>query len=245
MGRGVGGATTDLDVGRIASADGQNTAADGIEAGTLEAGGSLADAVNPEVGTALGGSVLVLDVVATACADGAVVSRCTNIVVTRCNGSIEGVVDVASRGAGYADGDLVATAAGRQLARCLGIEGIRHRRQLESGGHLTVPGGGTGAANVHGEVELLIPRHVAGEAGDITQVDGEIAIGDSDLVGAGAGLCPKQGAASGGIVELEFDVVVPIGGNGTRSTFQAGLEVQVVARGSIRGRRRARKEKQR
>lgn len=112
-----------------------------------------------------------------------------------------------------------------------------------------------GTTNVHGQVHLLIPRHGTGEASDVTEVDGQVAVDDSDTVvvtcsdaiGVIASLCPEQCATRQGVVELELDVVEAIGNNGTSGRLQASLEVEVVAGGGIRGgyvRVCARKEKQ-
>ena len=81
--------------------------------------------------------------------------------------------------------------------------------------------------NVHGEVKLLVPRHVAWEGVLGTKVYGDVAIGypDTVVIASGTtvavvvGLSPEECTTRVCIVELELDVVVAIRGNGTSSGF--------------------------
>ena len=135
--------------------------------------------------------------------------------------------------------------AGGNGVSLLGSHRIRYRSQFQSWVHFTVPGWSEGGTtNVHGEVELLVPRHVCGEARNLTQVDGEVAIGNTNSVGSGSGFSPESGTTSVDVVDLELEVVVAVSGNGTGCSLEASLEVQVVSGKCIRGRRHARKEKQ-
>ena len=115
----------------------------------------------------------------------------------------------------------------------LSLEGVWHTGELEVWGHLTIPAWDTGGrtTNVHAEEEIGIPVDGTGEAGDVTKIDGEVAIGYSDTLGSTVetGFGPDVGATTAGgttFVEFELYVVVTIWGNGTSATFQAGLEVE-------------------
>ncbi|MBL8121729.1 hypothetical protein JNM87_03195 [Candidatus Saccharibacteria bacterium] len=73
------------------------------------------------------------------------------------------------------------------------------------------------------------------------QVDGEIAIGypntvviaSSSTIAVVVGLGPKKRTARSSVIDLELDVVVAIGSDGTSTGLQASLEVQVVAGGGV------------
>lgn len=153
---------------------------------------------------------------------------------------------ITARGCLDAEGGEEGAIALDDLFGVLGSHGVGNGSELEPWVHFSVPGdrsAGCRTTNVHGEIELLVPRDSAWEASDRTKVDADVAVGYPDtavigtkrartLAGAGvvaAGFCPEAGTAGSGVVELELDVVVAVWGNGTSAAFQAGLEVQVVA----------------
>ncbi len=118
------------------------------------------------------------------------------------------------------------------LLSMLGLEGVRHAGEADAWGHLPVPvrcGGST--ADVHGEVELLIPVDRGVKGLFVSEVDGKIAASDLNVEIGGidvmiVGFAPDLRAGGFIIVKLKFDVVGTIGNDSTGRSKKTSLEVE-------------------
>ena len=92
----------------------------------------------------------------------------------------------------------------------------------------------------------MVPGHGGWEAGDLTEVDGEVAVGDADSARASSGFAPQtvgvlcataDGAVPlvwscgtvGGVVQLELNVVVTVRYYRATTGQQSSLEVDGIA----------------
>jgi hypothetical protein len=116
-----------------------------------------------------------------------------------------------------------------QLGQLAGPKGVRQGGDAQARVHFAVPAGRTGgrAADVHRQVQVLIPVNRARKSRDRTQADRQITVYHLRALAGAVQVIfgPQRRAAAGNAIQLELDVVVTVVNDGAGAGLQSGLEV--------------------